>query len=171
MIETTRYWLHKGMRGVPMALMSNIELISYLSDLQARLARLERSTGEASTAPEVQRSQRNSEDREFDREEMLDEQIQPVNRSSPSGTRENSPRSRQNLEDADLMNPMVESSKFLSSSTGRTCKHYGRCQSIGLMAVSSLPRNLFELVFSRSNTESRASAHSQIAFAKCRLAL
>jgi proline utilization trans-activator len=98
------------------------DIASYLSDLQARLARLERNPGEPSNATESQRFERDSDDHEGGRRESPDEQQQPHNRSTPSGTRESSPRSRQNPEDAELTNPMVESSKFMSSSTGRTCK-------------------------------------------------
>lgn len=63
----------------------------------------------------------NSEPHEGRSRESPDRE-QPHSRSSPVGTRESSPRSRQNPEDAELTNPMLESSKFMSSSSGRTCK-------------------------------------------------
>lgn len=96
---------------------------SYLSDLQARLARLERDSGEASTARAGRPTGRESEEGDGRGRESSDEQQQPLHQSSPGGTGESTPRSRQNQEDAEqLTNPMVESSKFMSSSNGRPCE-------------------------------------------------
>jgi proline utilization trans-activator len=85
--------------------------------------RLERNSCETSTVTETQPVRRGREHVDSERTESPEGQQQAADRSSCGGTRESSPRSRQNAEDSDLTNPMVESSKFMSSSSGRTCKH------------------------------------------------
>jgi proline utilization trans-activator len=95
---------------------------SYLSDLQAKLARLERNPGEASTSAEIGQITRRGQDHDDDRR-LPGVREEQEHRASPTDTRESSPRSRQNAEDADLTNPMVESSKFMSSSSGRACEY------------------------------------------------
>lgn len=97
-------------------------LCSYLSDLQAKLARLEQNPGVASYVTEVGQTTRRGQDRDVDRGSpgVREEQEHPA---SPDDTRESSPRSRHNAEDAELTNPMVESSKFMSSSSGRACEY------------------------------------------------
>jgi hypothetical protein len=63
---------------------------------------------------------------------------QAVGLSSPGHTRESSPMSGENPEDTDLTNPMVESSKFMSSSTGRSCEHSQFTTSIELTSRESI---------------------------------
>ncbi|KAH7361192.1 Zn(II)2Cys6 transcription factor [Pyrenochaeta sp. MPI-SDFR-AT-0127] len=95
----------------------------YLSDLQAKVARLEQHSERASSAPEARAPEQLPPERaERGESPEGDDQRQPAVRFSPAGTRESSPRSRQADPDgANLMNPLLESpSKFMSSSTGRS---------------------------------------------------
>ncbi|KAF1851671.1 Zn(II)2Cys6 transcription factor [Cucurbitaria berberidis CBS 394.84] len=95
----------------------------YLSDLQAKLARLERTPENVPGAPEARPTEKEAPNRAERRGSPdEEEQRQPATRSSPSGTRESSPRSRQADPDGgNLMNPMLEEpSKFMLSSSGRT---------------------------------------------------
>lgn len=97
----------------------DVDRYSYLSDLQAKLACLEQNSGHVSNANDGQQADEDVPDHDLERVGPLDEQHHFANPASPGGTRESSPRSGQNPEDADLTNPMVESSKFMSSSSGR----------------------------------------------------
>lgn len=92
----------------------------YLSDLQAKVARLEQHHESSHTA--VTRSMNDDTD---GADRMVDQHYndlrQHANRSSPGGTREGSQESRQDPEGANLVNPLIESpSKFMSSSSGRS---------------------------------------------------
>ncbi|KAH7075944.1 Zn(II)2Cys6 transcription factor [Paraphoma chrysanthemicola] len=90
----------------------------YLSDLQAKLARLEQTTSEGSHPTRPQLEDEEGTGRDLGTRTLPDDGHH--SRSSPIGTRDSSPTSRQNPEDADLTNPMLDSSKFMSSSSGRS---------------------------------------------------
>jgi len=110
---STGFWDHRCHK---------LSVNSYLSDLQAKLARLERNPDEAANATEARQTTRHDRGRE-DEIESRGGQEESEDRASPDDTRESSPRSRHNAEDANLTNPLVESSKFLSSSSGRSCEY------------------------------------------------
>ncbi|KAJ4369216.1 hypothetical protein N0V83_006301 [Neocucurbitaria cava] len=94
----------------------------YLADLQAKVARLEQNRGNAEAALDSRPTEKDTETQaEGPGSPDEEEQRHPTTRSSPGGTRESSPESRQaDPDEANLSNPMVEGpSKFMSSSTGR----------------------------------------------------
>jgi proline utilization trans-activator len=95
----------------------------YLSDLQARLAQVEQASENAAGPSRPQTANNDATLRVEERESLeAGDQQQVPHRSSPRRTRENSPGVRHDVEGGNLVNPLVESSKFMSSSSGRTCK-------------------------------------------------
>ncbi|KAH8730554.1 fungal-specific transcription factor domain-containing protein [Phaeosphaeriaceae sp. PMI808] len=95
----------------------------YLSDLQAKLARLEQNLSNALNTTETQsiiQENREIQNGEHRQRVSPDEEQHLTNGSSPIQTGENSPGRGQHQGDDELINPMIESSKFMSSSTGRT---------------------------------------------------
>ncbi|USP74748.1 Zn(II)2Cys6 transcription factor [Curvularia clavata] len=105
----------------------------YLSDLQQKVARLERSLSHIETNPALARESReHGEDQvqagSFHREQSLqpprcgDREPGETSRSSPTETRDNSPKTDQgNGESHELTNPLLESpSKFMAASSGRS---------------------------------------------------
>ncbi|CAI9632194.1 unnamed protein product [Alternaria burnsii] len=92
----------------------------YLSDLRAKVARLEQNQGNASIASRVQTTADDTTAQEEDIDALEpDHDRQQVNPSSIGGTRENSPGHRPEPDESNLINPLIESFKFWSSS-GRT---------------------------------------------------
>ncbi|KAG9185312.1 hypothetical protein G6011_07856 [Alternaria panax] len=92
----------------------------YLSDLHAKIARLEQNAGNASVIAQAQTTAVDPTAQEGDRDspELYDRQ-RLVNSSSIGGTRDNSPGHRPEPDESNLINPLIESSKFMSSSSGR----------------------------------------------------
>ncbi|KAF2850962.1 Zn(II)2Cys6 transcription factor [Plenodomus tracheiphilus IPT5] len=91
----------------------------YLSDLQAKVARLEQLPESSHTAA-TRDANEDLAGAEGMTGHQYDEPRQHTTRSSPGGTRECSPESRQDPEGVNLVNPLLESpSKFMSSSSGR----------------------------------------------------
>lgn len=100
---------------------------SYISDLQAKIAQLEQNPGNAPGASQERPS--NDDVSAPEERESLDRDDQvPTANHSGLGTRENSPRARPDADEANLVNPLIESSKFMSSSSGRTCEPQSYCQ-------------------------------------------
>ncbi|KNG45003.1 fungal specific transcription factor domain-containing protein [Stemphylium lycopersici] len=92
---------------------------AYISDLQAKIAQLEQNPGNASGASQ-QRPSNDHIPAPEERESLdRDDQVQTANQSG-LGTGESSPRARPDADEANLVNPLIESSKFMSSSSGRT---------------------------------------------------
>lgn len=147
-------------------------LLSYLADLQAKLARLEQSQrGESSASisrpqqPQPQPQQQQQDDAQnAERHEVEEQHVQPTMRSSPEGTRESSPgREQPNPDGTDLTNPLIESpSKFMASSTGRPCKSAPPYSAGTYLTLSSLSWDLFQLVVSRTDSKLGSRAHSQV---------
>ena len=98
--------------------------LRYLSDLQAKLARLERSADNTSGAAEDRRAENEVPIYPDTRDSSEGgDPPQVENQSTPGGTRESTPNSRQDPEGANLVNPLIESpSKFMASSCGKTCE-------------------------------------------------
>lgn len=102
--------------------MRMLMLLRYLSDLRAKVARLEQNQGNASIASRVQTTVDDATAQEEDIDALEpDHDRQQVNPSSIGGTRDNSPGHRPEPDEPNLINPLIESFKFWSSS-GRTCK-------------------------------------------------
>jgi hypothetical protein len=94
-------------------------IVRYLSDLQAKLARLERNSAGPLHSTGTDAPVRPEEGSFSDN----DEQQREPDSFSSAGTRESSLGIRQDHEGANLVNPLIESpSKFMSSSTGRKCE-------------------------------------------------
>jgi hypothetical protein len=103
-------------------------ILSYLSDLRAKVARLEQNPGNSSVASQAQTTADNATGQEEDRDSSeLEDGQQLANPSSIGGTRDNSPGHRPEPDESNLINPLIESSKFMSSSSGQTCKS-ARCR-------------------------------------------
>lgn len=102
--------------------MRMLMLLRYLSDLRAKVAWLEQNQGNASIASRVQTTADDATAQEEDIDALEpDYDRQQVNPSSIGGTRDNSPGHRPEPDESNLINPLIESFKFWSSS-GRTCK-------------------------------------------------
>lgn len=98
-------------------------VLRYLSDLQAKIARLEQNPTYESGASQARMTANNRTAQARDRSSpAADDERPPANPSSFEGTRDNSPIPRPDPDEANLMNPLIESSKFMSSSSGRPCK-------------------------------------------------
>ncbi|ENI01672.1 hypothetical protein COCC4DRAFT_75012 [Bipolaris maydis ATCC 48331] len=91
----------------------------YLSDLQQKVARLERRLNHRETTPGLVRESR--EHGEHQPPRGGDHEPRETSRSSPTETRDNSPKTDQgNGESHELTNPLLESpSKFMAASSGR----------------------------------------------------
>ncbi|KAL6705524.1 hypothetical protein ACN47E_006641 [Coniothyrium glycines] len=93
----------------------------YLTDLQTKVAQLERNSQPLSSTIETQLQEKDALDDTAGREWSNEEGHCPANRSSPGDTREGSTVSGGvDMESSNLRNPLIESSKFMSSSSGRT---------------------------------------------------
>jgi hypothetical protein len=104
-----------------------IDELSYLSDLQAKIARLEShqvsGTPSNSSAPRATSPSRDLRDTERDARGP-DDRADHTSRSSQDRTRDSSPGQGEgaNLEERELINPLTEAPTFMSSSRGKTCK-------------------------------------------------
>lgn len=109
-----------------------IPSLSYLSDLQDKVARLERSQEAYQNTPQRGLPAPPDEDDGTSRSESNREPLARAEQSSAAGTRESSPASANALaETGNLTNPLLSMpSQFLSSSTGRQCKFHSLLRQI-----------------------------------------
>jgi proline utilization trans-activator len=98
-------------------------LFRYLSDLQAKVARLEQRSGHTSSACQAPTTANDAvAQAEGENLPQRDDIQQLANPPSFEATRDNSPTHGPDPHEANLVNPLIESSKFMSSSSGRACK-------------------------------------------------